>query len=143
MEAEGIIIDAMRAEDVDEAYALWTSIPELGASRFFDTRDRVMAYLDRNPGFSSVARDGDRIVGAVMCGHDGRRGSFYHMGVLPEFRKRGIGRRMVEQSLLRLQDVGLSTAFVFTHADNPIAQAFWRGTGWEFCPHVQYNYREF
>jgi len=143
MGKDRIIIDAMRAEDIDEARALWDSIPELRVSRSFDTRERLIAYLDHNPGFSSMARDGDRLVGAVMCGHDGRRGSFYHTGVLPEFRGRGIGRRMVERSLLHLREAGLSTAFVFTYVENLGAQAFWHGIGWEFCPKVQYHYREF
>ena len=143
MDAEEIIIDEMRADDICEACALWYSIPELGVARSFDTHKRIRAYLKRNPGFSTVARKDDRIVGAVMCGHDGRRGSFYHTGVLPEFRRHGIAKRMVERSLSHLREVGITTAFLFTHEKNFTAQAFWKGTGWEHCPWVQYRYREF
>jgi len=143
MDADEITIDAMRAADVEEACALLYSIPELGVSRSFDTPERWGAYLERNPGFSSVARKGGRIVGVSMCGHDGRRGSFYHTGVLPEFRRQGIAERMVERSLSCLREAGITTAFCFTHEKNLTAQAFWRGTGWEYCPWVQYHYREF
>jgi len=143
MDADDIIIDEMRAEDVCEACALWYSIPELEVARSFDTHERIRVYLTRNPGFSTVARKGDRIVGAAVCGHDGRRGSFYHVGVLPEFRRHGIAARMVERSLSCLREVGLTTAFCFTHEKNVAAQAFWRGTGWEHCPWVQYHLRDF
>ncbi len=78
-----------------------------------------------------------------MCGHDGRRGSFYHTGVLPELRRHGIANRMVERSLACLLEAGITTAFLFTHEKNMTAQAFWRGTGCQHCPWVQYHYREF
>jgi ribosomal protein S18 acetylase RimI-like enzyme len=143
MDTDGIIIDEMRAEDVPEACELWYSIPELGVVRSFDTYAQLIAYLERNPGFSTIARNAGRIIGAVMCGHDGRRGSFYATGVLPEFRRQSIAKRMVERSLARLREIGLTTAFCFTFEKNQTAQAFWRGTGWEYCPWVQYHYREF
>jgi ribosomal protein S18 acetylase RimI-like enzyme len=136
-------IAAMEIEDIPDVLALWQSTPELNVSRSFDTHERVAAYLTRNPGFSSVARDAGHLVGAVLCGHDGRRGSFYHMAVVPAYRRRGIAKRMVERSLSRLRAIGLSTAFVFTHVEQTDAQAFWRGVGWEHCAWVQYRYREF
>ena len=136
-------LDAMGIEDIPEVRALFVSTPELGVSQSFDTRERLRAYLTRNPGFSTVARDADRIVGALLCGHDGRRGSFYHVAVQPAYRRRGVAERMVERSLACLRQAGLSTAFVFTHVDNGDAQAFWRNTGWEHCDWVQYHYREF
>ena len=141
--AVDITIDAMRQDDIPAVRALWETVPELGPSRAFDTAVRLSAYLLCNPGFSTVARLGNQIVGAAMCGHDGRRGSFYHTAVLPVYRRRGIAKRMIERSLSCLRDAGLSTAFVFTHAENESAAAFWTGTGWEYCPWVRYNYREF
>jgi ribosomal protein S18 acetylase RimI-like enzyme len=143
MDTERTIVEEMRAEDIDEVCALLYSIAELGVSHSFDTRGRLGRYLERNPGFSTVARKDGRIVGAVMCGHDGRRGSFYHTGVLPAFRRQGLAERMVERSLSCLREAGITTAFCFTHEENVTAQAFWRGTGWEYCPSVQYHYREF
>lgn len=140
---QDITIDELRIEDLEGVLALWYSIPELGVAQSFDTQARLAAYLQRNPGFSTVARHGERIVGAVMCGHDGRRGSFYHTATHPEYRRRGLATCMVERSLSQLRQAGISTAFLFTHIKNLTAQAFWRGTGWEFCPWVQYHYREF
>ena len=136
-------IDAMQIEDIPAVRALLESTPELGVSQSFDTPDRLRAYLARNPGFSTVARAERRIVGVVLCGQDGRRGSFYHAAVLPEFRRQGIAEQMIERSLGCLRDAGLSTAFVFTHVQNGDAQSFWQSTGWEHCDWVQYHCREF
>jgi len=142
MGAGQIHIEAMGDRDVEEVCVLWLSISELGVSPTFDTPARIGGYLKRNADLSSVARQGERIVGAVMCGHDGWRGSFYHAGVLPEFRGRGVGKRMVERSLAALRDAGITTAFLFTHEKNLAAKAFWQRIGWERCPGVEYHFRD-
>jgi len=143
MKPDEIVFEAMRMEDADEARALWIGIPELGMNPSLDTPERLRIYLERNPGFSTVARMEGRIIGAVMCGHDGRRGSIYFTGVREEFRRQGIATRMVKRTLDALREAGLTTAFLFTFEKNKQAQAFWQGAGWEFCPWVQYHYREF
>ena len=142
MDGPEIVIDTLEAADAEGACALWYAIPELGVSRSFDTPERIRAYLQHNPGFSSVARQDGRIVGAVLCGHDGRRGSFYHLGVLPENRGKGAARKMVQRSLACLREAGITTAFLFVHEKNGTAQAFWRHNGWECCSWVQYYFRE-
>ncbi len=35
------------------------------------------------------------IVGAILSGHDGRRGFVHHLVVLPEVRRQGIGQQLV------------------------------------------------
>lgn len=78
---------------------LWQRTPDLGVSPRFDTLARVRAYLCRNPCLSSVATADGKVVGTVLCGHDGRRGSVYHVTVAPEYRGKGIARGMLERSL--------------------------------------------
>ncbi len=138
-----VTIEAMKSADYDEAMNLWKATPGLGVSAGFDTPERVAAYLARNPGLSMVARDEGRLVGTVLCGHDGRRGSLYHMIVSPEHRGHGLARQMVERCLDGLRAEGIRSAFLFVHAGNQAAAAFWAGIGWQVVPNVQYYYREF
>ena len=49
-----------------------------------------------------------KIVGAILCGHDGRRGCLYHVCVDEAYRRRGIGRAMVVQSMEALKEEGIS-----------------------------------
>ncbi len=40
-----------------------------------------LRFLKRNPTTSVVAVEDGKIVGAILCGHDGRRGCLYHVCV--------------------------------------------------------------
>ncbi|HIC90022.1 MAG TPA: GNAT family N-acetyltransferase, partial [Anaerolineae bacterium] len=86
--------------------------------------------LDRNPGFSFVARDGRLLVGAILCGHDGRRGYIHHLAVYRRHRHKGIGRELVERSLHALKRVGIRKCHIFVFSDNQEAIAFWKHIGW-------------
>lgn len=134
-----ITVRFLTKDDAKAALALWTSIPVLAINSEFDTVQRITRFLERNPGLSSAAFEGDRMVGALMCGQDGRRGFFYHMGVDEFYRERGIARRMVDTSLEALRSQGIDSCFLFTYDRNVPAQQFWKAMGFEYAPHVMYH----
>jgi hypothetical protein len=59
--------------DYQNVISLWKNCEGIGLSRA-DSKDSMEAYLKRNPGMSFVAIYQNEIIGAVLCGHDGRRG---------------------------------------------------------------------
>ena len=65
-----------------------------------------------------------KIVGAIMAGHDGRRGYIYHTAVLPDYRKQGIGRKLVESAVSALEE-GINKAALVAFAKNEIENGFW------------------
>ena len=81
--------------DYDKVYSLWKSIKGFGIRKVDDSRVGVEAFLKRNPTTSVVAEEGGDIVGAILCGHDGRYGYMYHVCVKEEYRRQGIGQKMV------------------------------------------------
>lgn len=70
------------------------------------------------------------IVGAVICGHDGRRGYLHHLAVASSYRHRGLGRALADRCLLALEGIGITKCHLFVRADNPEARAFWERVGW-------------
>ena len=128
-----IEIRPMQAGDYDAVRALWEATDGVGLDPS-DDREQIIAYLQRNPGLSLVAWDErrdarDRIIGAVLCGFDGRRGDLCHLAVAAEYRGRGIGRRLVEDCLGRLRDVGMLKCNIRVYCRNADGQAFWRRLG--------------
>ncbi|MGA2259544.1 MAG: GNAT family N-acetyltransferase [Thermoguttaceae bacterium] len=129
MSTNDIAVSAMTAHDLDAVLALWVQTKGVGLNES-DTPDQLRAYLDRNPGLSLIARDGTRLVAAVLCGHDSRRGYLNHLAVLPEYRDRGLGRQMVGTCLGALGAVGILKCNIFLYADNETGQQFWNRCGW-------------
>ena len=120
-------------DDYDPALELWRSVEGLEVAEG-DDREGVAQFIARNPGLSRVAVDGTRVVGVVMCGHDGRRGHIYHLAVNPEYRRYGVGKRLVQECLDRLRQVGVVRAIILVADDNPGGAEFWKRAGWEDIP---------
>jgi ribosomal protein S18 acetylase RimI-like enzyme len=119
----------MTAYDLDAVVTLWSEIEGVGLNES-DSPDRLRAYLGRNPGLSLVVRDGEQLIGAVLCGHDGRRGYLHHLAVRPAYRKRGLARQMVETCLAALNRAGILKCNIFLYADNELGEQFWKRCGW-------------
>ncbi len=133
-----IIIRVMRAEDYDKVYALWKSIRGFGIRSMDDSREGVEKFLRRNPATSVVAEQNGRIVGAILCGHDGRTGCFYHVCVAKDYRKHGVGYRMARFAMKALQEEGISKVTLIAFKDNQVGNAFWEELGWKVRNDVNY-----
>jgi len=122
-------IREMTIDDYDEAVALWEAAEGVGLSDG-DERDGVALCLERNPSLSFVACAGNRLVGAVLCGHDGRRGYLYHLAVAGNYRNRGIGRALVDTCLRALATAGIRKCSIVLFSHNREAKTFWEKIGW-------------
>lgn len=121
---------AMRAEDVESVRALWEKCEGVGLSPG-DELESLVTILLRNPGLSAVALDQQgKIIGAVMAGHDARRGYLYHLAVHANHRGRGLGRALVEHARAGLRAAGIKRCTIVVYADNEHGAAFWRHLGW-------------
>jgi len=128
--AEQVVVRAFAPADLAGALALWSKTEGIGLNES-DTREALERYLARNPGLSAVATTAaGALVGAVLCGHDGRRGSVHHLAVAPAFRRRGIGERLLEHCLARLRDERIPRCNIHVYHDNSEGNAFWRRRGW-------------
>jgi putative acetyltransferase len=119
----------MAIDDLEDVTVLWDATEGVGMNES-DGPEQLRGFLDRNPGLSLIARDGSRLVGAVLCGHDGRRGFLYHLAVLTDYRKRGLGRAMVDRCLKSLSMLGLLRCNILIYVDNHSGEQFWKTAGW-------------
>ncbi len=126
-----ILIRPFEIDDHPAATTLWQTTAGIGLSAS-DTRANIAAYLKRNPGMSFVAASGEALIGAVLCGTDGRRGYLHHLAVDPGYRGRGIGRDLVAHCLDAARQAGLPKCHLFLFRANPSGRAFWEHIGWAF-----------
>ena len=126
-----ILVREMTPEDYDKVYELWNSIQGFGIRSIDDSREGVERFLKRNPTTSVVAVQNGRIIGAILCGHDGRTGFFYHVCVAEGYRKHGIGKAMATTCMRRLQEEGINKISLVAFKDNALGNAFWHEEGWK------------
>ena len=135
------MVRVMTPEDYDAVYALWMSIHGFGIRSMDDSREGIEIFLKRNPTTSAVDVEDGKIVGAVLCGHDGRRGCLYHVCVSEQYRRHGIGKKMVEFCVQALQAERINKVCLNAFVTNAVGNAFWQRMGWS--NRTDMNYYDF
>jgi ribosomal protein S18 acetylase RimI-like enzyme len=116
-------------EDLDGVLALW----EVGRTAHATTEDRrvdVERVLEQAPGALIVAEEGGAVVGTVIAGSDGWRGSIWRLAVHPEHRRRGLGMALVRAAEERLGELGIPRVQALVGSDDAEARAFWERAGY-------------
>ena len=142
---DNVTIRVMKPEDYEGIYRLWCSIKGLGIRSIDDSETNIVNFIRRNPTTSFVAECEGNIVATLMCGHDGRRASFYHVCVDVEFRKKGIATQMAEKALEALKKEGINKVNLMAFKDNSTGNKFWKDLGWYIRDDVnlyEYNLNE-
>ncbi len=123
-------VRTMTIEDYDQVHALWMTIRGFRIRSIDDSREGVARFLRRNPSTSVVAVMDGKVVGAILCGHDGRRGCLYHVCVQEVYRRMGIGKAMVVACMNALRAEEISKVSLIAFTKNDVGNAFWRCIGW-------------
>ena len=134
-------IRTMTIEDFDQVHALWRTIKGFGIRSIDDSKEGVERFLKRNPTTSVVAEIDNKIVGSILCGHDGRRGCLYHVCVDEKYRRHGIGKAMVVNAMQALKKEKINKVSLIAFTVNDIGNAFWNTIEW--TERKDLNYYEF
>lgn len=134
-------IRKMIPDDYDRVFALWLSCPGMGLNNLDDSREGIARYLKRNPDTCFVAENEGDIVGAILCGHDGRRGYISHTAVSPDYQRQGIGHKLVEATLQALKEQGINKVNLVAFTRNKNGNAFWEKMGFTERPDLTYRNR--
>jgi ribosomal protein S18 acetylase RimI-like enzyme len=125
-----------RAGDGPGLRAFWQTI---GFRSLGDDDESLDRLAERNPGLVVVAAVGEAIVGTALGTWDGRRGWLYHVGVAPDRRRAGLGRRLVHEVERRLRALGCPKVNVIVRDENPDGARFWEALGYASPPARQWG----
>lgn len=118
-------IRPMTITDYPGVYELWTSSAGMGLNNLDDSEEGIGRFLDRNPTTCFVAIEESEIAGAIIAGHDGRRGYIYHTAVAEQYKRQGIGRKLAESALKALSEEGINKVALLVFNRNDGAKKFW------------------
>lgn len=122
-------IRTMEIEDYEKIYDLWIHTKGMGLNTVDDSREGIARYLLRNPNTCFVAEENAKLIGVIMSGHDGRRGFIYHTTVSQEYRRQGIGKKLVDSAMKALEAEGIHKAALVAFEKNVSGNAFWEKAG--------------
>lgn len=137
-----IIIRVMKESDLEQVLQLRKIVLNLKLENPI-TKEILINYLKRNCDLSSVACTLEgKVIGALLCGHDGIRGFIYHIVVYNEYGINHIRKMMIKRSLLELEKIGINTGFVLTQNSTCDMEDFWNSIGWIVIPDTEYFYNK-
>lgn len=125
-----MIIRDMLIADYEEVYDMW-QITTARAMTEKDQKEDIKRYLERNKGLSKVAVKDQKIVGAVLIGHDSRIGFVHHLAVLPEYRRHSVASKMMGKAIEDLNREKVEKIYLFSYTDNTQGQDFWESMGFK------------
>jgi ribosomal protein S18 acetylase RimI-like enzyme len=133
-------ISKMKIKDYSEIMNLWKNTKGVGLSGNDDSRKSIKIFLEKNPDTCFVAKTKEgAIIGTIMGGSDGRRGHVYHLMVKPEYRKNGIGRKLLEKLESAFKKAGIRKIFLVVFKNNKTGNAFWEKNGYRVRKDLYYR----
>jgi ribosomal protein S18 acetylase RimI-like enzyme len=133
-------IRTMVIKDYNEIINLWKNTEGVGLSGNDDSKKSIKIFLEKNPNICFVAENKNKeIIGTIMAGNDGRRGHIYHLMVKPEYRKNGVGQKLLEKTEKALKKEGIRKIFLVVFKRNKIGNNFWEKNGYKIRKDLIYR----
>jgi ribosomal protein S18 acetylase RimI-like enzyme len=115
-------------DDVEEVLAFWREAAQATST---DRSEALVGLIRRDPGALIVAESDGRIVGTVIAGWDGWRGSIYRLAVGQDQRRRRLGQALLLAAEDRLAGLGAQRLHAIVVESNDVAVAYWTASDWE------------
>ncbi|CAI0693204.1 GNAT family acetyltransferase [Serratia proteamaculans] len=122
-------IRVFRQDDFEEIITLWERCDLLRP--WNDPEMDIERKLNHDPELFLVAEVGGEVVGSVMGGYDGHRGSAYYLGVHPDYRGRGIANALISRLEKKLIARGCPKIQLMVREDNDTVIEMYEKLGYE------------
>jgi len=115
--------------DIPSVLDLWASSG--GPPSVSDTPEAVCLLLESDPGSLLVAESDGAVIGSLIAGWDGWRGSFYRLAVDPARRREGVAAALLREGERRLRERGAMRLTAIVLQEQAAAISFWEAAGYE------------
>jgi len=124
-------IKKMKIKYFNEIIELWKNSDGIGINDHDDSKFSLKKFIKRNPNTCFIAVNNEKeIIGTIIGGNDGRRGFIYHLLVKSEYRKNGIGKKLLELVENNFIKDGIRRINLFVLKNNEIGNNFWENNGY-------------
>ncbi len=116
------------ASDIDAVLGFWRHATTEPSTT--DDAASLALLLAHAPDALLLTVDGEMLIGTLIVGWDGWRGSMYRLAVDPACRRRGIATALVEEGERRLVARGARRLHMIVVAAEEPAKSFWTAVGY-------------
>lgn len=134
-----MIFEKMKIDDYDGIYRFWSSSSGITLRSVDDSKEGFSRFLKRNPDNNYICKSRGKIIGGILCGHDGRKGFIYHTAVDDKYRGRGIGTKLVDKAVKSLKAEHITKIAVLVNSDNASGNDFWESLGFAYYDDLNYR----
>ncbi|MBC8490345.1 MAG: GNAT family N-acetyltransferase [Bacteroidetes bacterium] len=131
-------IREFQIEDYYNLISLWKKANLEYKPKGRDRRDKIEKELEDNPSFILLAEEDGELVGSVLGSHDGRKGWLNRLAVAPEYRKKSIARKLVNEAEKKLEKQGIEIIACLIEGWNKQSIKVFEKLGYEIFPDVAY-----
>lgn len=124
----GVSIRSATDKDIASVLALWRACGT--APGVSDTPEGLAGLIAFAPAGLLLAESEKTVIGSLIVGWDGWRGSFYRLAVRPEQRRRGVATALLREGERRLERLGAARLTAIVAGDEPGALEFWEASGY-------------
>ena len=126
--APGLAIRTALPGDAPAILETWRlAFAEPSVSDDVESIDRLIAH---DPGAAILAEADDDIVGTIIATWDGWRGGIWRLAVVPKWRRKGVGTRLLAAAEDRLGALGAPKVGALVLRDHDHSVGFWRAVGY-------------
>ena len=124
-----MIIEKFSMKYYKEVIELWrkTGI-SVGST---DTKEELKRMIEHNPDLFLIGKIDEKVIGVVMGGFDGRRGYVHHLAVDQKYQKKGYGKIIMDELMVRFRKMRVHKVHLFIEKYNKEVVKFYQNLGWE------------
>ena len=128
--ADEIHIRECREDESQAVLELWQQADAVVSPT--DTLEQVRVAIKHVASSFLVAESGARMIGTIIGTFDGWRGEIYRIAVVPEFRRLGVARMLLEAAEKWMAEQGCHRISAIVEKDHPWATGFWDAAGYQW-----------
>jgi N-acetylglutamate synthase len=135
---DDIVIRDMTEDDYDGLICLWENAGLHHKSRGRDRKELMVREITSSQAVYIVAESRSTLVGSVIGTHDGRKGWINRLAVEPQFRRKGLGKRLIYEAERRLGKLGIKITACLIEEWNAASMEIFRQAGYTMHRDILY-----
>lgn len=128
----------MEEGDLEEMTRVWVGAGLPYRPKGRDSLESLKAQLNRDPDLFIGAFAGTRMIGAIIGTDDGRKGWLNRLAVLPDYRRKGVAKALIEACEGALRKRGRGVFSIHIEGRNAASENLFIGQGYEDASYIRY-----